>query len=329
MKQENGDWHRYMAVKAAWMYFLGGERQSAIAKKLNVSQATVHRLIAEAQKSGIVQISMSRRPQECCDDEARLRKLFGLSNCIVVPAGDTVADNFEALSEVVGGVAGGYLSSVLNAQDVGLLGIGLGRTVAACFEQMPPLDRNDLDAVSITGSLRRDLAANRLDPAQIFISKSRGNVYFLPVPYLANSIAEKQAYHANETIQRLLSKARQADLFVVGVGALGRGDHLMHEQVISDVEYEGLKASSAVGDLLGRFFDINGNRVPVELAEKAVGISPEDLADKRVIAVACSQQKRDAVLGVLRSGHVSELVIDEHLARSVIAAVQDEMEHQQ
>lgn len=320
MKRETEHWQKYIAVKAAWMYFLGGERQSAIAKKLNVSQATVHRLIAEAQKMGIVQISMSARPQECFEYEVELRKRFGLSNCIVVPASELDVDDFDALSAPLGEVAGGYLSSVLSDQSVNLLGIGLGKTVAACIDAMPPLDRYDLDAVSITGSLRRDLSANRLDPTQLFIAKSRGNVYFLPVPYLANSVVEKEAYLSNSTVQKLLSKARQADVFLVGIGALGREDHLMHERVISNAEYVGLKASSAVGDLMGRFFDINGNQVPVELSEKAVGVSPEDLAGKRVIAVACGQGKTDAVLGVLRSGHIGELLIDEHLAFSLIEA---------
>ena len=108
-----------------------------------------------------------------------------------------------------------------------------------------------------------------------------------------------------------------------GIGSLGREDHLVKNQVITETEYDALLGTEAVGDLMGRFFGLDGQLVPLELGEKAVGISPMDVSNRRVIAIVCGETKAQAALGVLRSGYVSELIIDEALARRVLKLMQN------
>ncbi|PWK61939.1 sugar-binding domain-containing protein [Aminobacter sp. AP02] len=318
MNETSGDWHKYNVVKAAWMYFIGGKSQAEIAKALHMSQPSINRLIAQAQRERIVQVSISKRPSECIELEMELCAGFGLSNCVVVPIDAASSPRFEDVLQPVSKIAAAYLTSVLSDVSIKRIGIGMGRTLAGTFAEVVAIERPDLEAVSISGSLTRSLATNRMDPVQVLARNVRGDMYFLPVPYLANSVEEKSVFLSQPSVQQLLDKARASDLFVVGIGSLGREDHLFANQVITEAEYEALIATDAVGDLMGRFFDINGQLVPVELTDKAVGISPTDVSDRRCIAIVCGESKAKATLGVLRSGYINELVIDEALARRVL-----------
>ncbi|WEJ10695.1 sugar-binding transcriptional regulator [Sinorhizobium sp. K101] len=318
MKDASGDWHHYIVVKAAWLYFIRGRSQSEIAKTLKISQPSVARLIAEAQRDRIVHVSINKRPSECIELEVELSDVFGLGNCIVVPVDASASHRFEDVLPPVSKIAAAYLASVLSDEAIKRVGIGLGRTLAASFAEMASVERPNLEAVSITGSLTRSLAANRMDPIQLLTRKIRGDVYFLPVPYLASSVEEKSVFLSQPSVQQLMEKARASDLFVVGIGSLGREDHLFANQVITEAEYDELVRTDAVGDLMGRFFNIDGQLSELELGDKAVGISPIEVSGRRVIAVVCGETKTEATLGVLRSGHVNELIIDEHLARQVL-----------
>lgn len=323
MKDTSSDWHDYTVVKAAWMYFIGGKSQNEIAKELKMSQPSVNRLLAEAQRERIVQVSINKRPSECMELEMSIRAELRLENCIVVPIDPQSSDRFEDVLQPVSAIAAAYLASVLSSDAIKRVGIGLGRTLAATFSEMITIERPELEAVAITGSLTRSLAANRMDPIQLVGRKIRGDVYFLPVPYIANTLEEKAVFLSQPSVQQLMDKARAADLFVVGIGSLGREDHLVKNQVITEAEYDALLTTEAVGDLMGRFFGLDGQLVPLELGEKAVGISPMDVSNRRVIAIVCGETKSQAALGVLRSGYVNELIIDEALARRVLKLIKN------
>ena len=48
-------------VRAAWLYYIGGNTQEQTAEILGVSRVKVARLLAEAREAGIVKISIEHR----------------------------------------------------------------------------------------------------------------------------------------------------------------------------------------------------------------------------------------------------------------------------
>ena len=62
---QQGDWTTDMAIRAAWMSFVGGATQGEIATRLGISNAKVHRLIAHAQRTGLVRFQIAGRPADC------------------------------------------------------------------------------------------------------------------------------------------------------------------------------------------------------------------------------------------------------------------------
>ncbi len=322
---EREDWTTYLAIRAAWLSYVGGCTQGEIAARLDVSPAKVHRLIAHAQRAGHVRFHIEGRPVECLEFEDRLSRRFGLNHCIVAPDLAAQAGDDEAAIRAVGSAAGHLLAQVLASPDIVQVGVGMGRTLKAAISAMPRIARPDLSVVSISGSLTRRLSANPYDVVQLLSERTGGEGFYLPVPYLAASAAEKDMFLSQPSVQELLQRARRCDTFVIGIGSLGDEGHLYRMELISRDEQRSLCESGAVGDLMGRFVDRDGAAVPASLAEKAVGLGYEDVRGSRVLALAGGVSKTAAVLSSLRTGVITDLVVDESLAQSLCDAMEEKL----
>lgn len=319
------DWNTYLAIRAAWMSFVGGLTQGDIAARLDISPAKVHRLIAHAQRNGYIRFQIEGRPLECLELEERLARGFSLNNCIVAPDLSHGHSDEDAAIRSVGAAGGNLLSGMLASETVSQVGVGMGRTLKAAVMAMPRLSRDDLAIVSISGSLTRKLSANPYDVVQQMVERTGGEGYYLPVPYLAATVAEKEMFLGQPSVQDLLARARRSDTFVVGIGSLESEGHLVRMGLISPQEQASLRQAGAVGDLMGRFVDIDGKVVPVELGNQAVGLPFEDVRGARVLALAGGVSKTAATLAALRTGVITDLVVDELLARRLGEEVGQEL----
>ncbi len=309
-----------MAIRAAWLSFVGGATQGEIALRLGVSPAKVHRLIAHAQKSGLVRFRVEGRPTECLELENSLAETFSLNTCLIAP--DLGTGSEEAAIHAVSEVAGPYLSDLLSNNTISQVGVGMGRTLKAAVAAMPKISRPDLDVVSISGSLTRKLSANPYDVVQFMVERTGGEGYYLPVPYLAENVGEKEMFLAQRSVQALLARAGRSDVFVIGVGSIEDEGHLLKRGLISREEQADLLNVGAFGDLMGRFVDLQGRRVEAALGEQAVGLDYEEVRGARVIALAGGTGKLSATIAVLRAGVITDLVIDEALAKALVEQVE-------
>ncbi|WP_349359340.1 sugar-binding transcriptional regulator [Stappia sp.] len=318
---KEADWTTDMAIRAAWMSFVGGATQGEIASRLGISNAKVHRLIAHAQKTGLVRFQIAGRPSECLEIEAALAAEHGLSSCLIAPEIAGAADE-EPEIRAIASVAGPHLANLLSNTAIRQLGVGMGRTLKASVELMPPIQRPDLSIVSISGSLTRKLSANPFDVVQQLAEGTGGEGYYLPVPYLAESPGERDMFLSQRSVQALLERARASDLFVIGIGSVGDDSHLIRRDLISREEQADLIRSGAVCDLMGRFIDAEGRLVEARLGDKAVGLPFEAVRGARVVALAGGVSKVEATRAALRAGLITDLIVDEGLGRALAASAQ-------
>ncbi|MCV0424456.1 MAG: sugar-binding transcriptional regulator [Roseibium sp.] len=307
-----------MAIRAAWLSFVGGRTQGEIASQLGVSPAKVHRLIAHAQKAGYVKFQVDGRPMECLELEKELTHHFKLKNCIIAP--DLGGDDDSALRAVAVS-ASQFLTGLLSGSNVKRLGVGMGRTLTAAVEALPKIARSDLEIMSICGSLTRTLAANPYDIVQKMQERTGGIGYYLPVPYFAENQDEKAMFLTQRSVQDLMERARQSDAFLIGIGSVENEGHLVQRGIISKQEQENLMSGGAVSDLMGRFLMIDGELAPNPIGECAVGLHFDEVRGSRVIALVGGESKVDATLAALRTGVITDLVADETLARALSSRV--------
>ncbi|WP_417675370.1 sugar-binding transcriptional regulator [Roseibium sp.] len=313
MQAREDDWTDYLAIRAAWLSFVGGRTQGEIAKQLGMSPAKVHRLIAHAQKAGYVKFQIEGRPLECLELEERIADEFKLNSCTIAP--DLGGGDMEGAIRAVAVSAAHILSDVVSSNSVRRIGVGMGRTIKAAVEAMPKVNRPDLEIISISGSLTRTLAANPFDVVQRMQERTGGEGYYLPVPYFAESQEEKDMFLGQRSVQNLMERARGSDVFIVGIGSVENEGHLIQRGMISKEEQADLMESGAVSDLMGRFLTIDGKIAPVSLGDCAVGLHFNEVQGARLIALAGGESKVDAALAALRAGVITDLVADETLAR--------------
>lgn len=315
MQARDNDWTTYLAIRAAWLSFIGGRTQGEIAAQLGMSPAKVHRLIAHAQKAGYVKFQIEGRPVECLELEDSLAREFNLNSCIVAP--DLGGNDQESAIRAVATSAAHVLAGILATPSVRRVGVGMGRTLKAAVEAMSKVNRPDLDIMSICGSLTRTLAANPYDVVQRMQERTGGEGYYLPVPYFAENSDEKAMFLGQRSVQDLMTRARQSDVFIVGIGSVENEGHLVQRGMITKEEQVDLTQSGAVSDLMGRFLTIDGNIAPVRLGDCAVGLHFNELQGARLIALVGGESKADAALAALRAGVITDLVADETLAKAL------------
>src|SRR6202035_6042551 len=74
-----------LCARAAWLYHGAGLTQGEVARRLGVPSVKAHRLIARANRLGIVHVSIDSPVAGCMDLEDALRRKFKLEQCLVAP----------------------------------------------------------------------------------------------------------------------------------------------------------------------------------------------------------------------------------------------------
>lgn len=308
-----------LALRAAWLSYVGGYTQAEIADRLTVSRMKVHRLIAMAHDMGAVKVFIQGSPEDLLKLEDELKQRMNLEVCSVVPAipSEEGVNPFANL----GTAAAHYLKSRLDAKDVEVLGLGWGRSLSEMVNRLPQMDYPDLKMVPVLGSVVRKMALNPYDVIHRLVDKTGGEGYLLPVPLFADTAEHKRVLMEQRSVHDVINIAVSADLTMVGLGAVPSQGHslLMELGEIDAEDSRRLHEAGAEAELLGQFLDARGHQVDCEINSRTLGLSLEQLREHNIVAVAGGEEKVHATLSVLRSGLLKGLITDEIVARQVLA----------
>ncbi len=316
-------------VRAAWLYYIAGHTQEHTAKILRVSRPKAARLLAEAREAGIVKISIEHRLSTMVQVEERLRRCFKLTLCRVTPplstlldpprkaskqkairsASDVAVEN-EMARRAVGMVAARYLRERLQLSEHPVIGLAWGRTTASMVDQLAGVRKPDACFVSTMGSLTMNSAANLFDVVHRAAEKTGGEGHFLPVPYIANSVADRNVLMAQHVVKETLTLAAKANVFFMSMGECDENGFLFEKNYLSKAELDQLHHAGAVGDAMGKFFDRNGQPVRSELNQRSLALDLKHLRGRDVILLCGGRTKAKGARGILRAGFVTGLVVD-------------------
>ncbi|SDB24913.1 sugar-binding transcriptional regulator [Bauldia litoralis] len=308
-----------LLVRLAWLYYVAGLNQEEIARRLQLSRFKVTRMLAQAREKGIVKISLDQRSSETLDLGHQLSESFGLTECIVTPPLGSEGDEVDATARrAVGIAAAALLGRRLQTPHPVTVGLSWGRTVASLVAAFPATSKPDVRFVSLMGSLSRTARSNPFDMVHALAQACGGEAYVLPTPYLVDSESDFDVVMNQSIVREALAIGSGADFYISSFGVCSRESFIYDYGLIGDAEIDELINAGAVGDMLGKFFDAEGNLVASSLNRRTPSVSLEAIRDRDLVLLAAGLSKSEALRAVLRTGLVNRLVIDGDLARSLL-----------
>ena len=310
----NGEDHD-LCVRAAWLHYGAGLTQSEVAKRLGVPGLKAHRLIARANREGLVRISIEGDIVECVRLEDRMRARFGLQFCEVCPDLDDEASPLRTLS-----LAGSrFLRLAFESGEDQVIGFGHGRTLAACVNMLPRMNVSGLKLVSLLGGLTRRYSATPFDVIHRLAERTGAEAYVLPLPFYANSVEDRAVFLAQRGVSEIMNLGIGATLRVVGIGTMEADASILSTGMIEREEFEAARKAGGAGEILGHIFGLDGKLIENDISARTLSMSAADIGRHKTVALAGGRSKINAIKAVLASGLIHGVIIDERTAKTLTA----------
>lgn len=305
-----------LLAQVASLYFEDELTQEQISSRLGYSRSSISRMLSAARRQGIVEIYVRHPLERLSALEQRLQSRFCLEDARVLHSQGLA---YNLMLHRLGALGARLLEQAIH--DRSILGISWGTALYEVVNALHPMNYPGVKVVQMIGSTTwRDHEVDGPGLARAFAQQFDGQYYTLPAPWLIGDRSARDALLQDRRMREALDLAAQADLALVGIGAVDPTlSSLVRAGYLSTDQLHGLQALGVVGDVCGHHFDIQGNLMDISLAGYALGIAAETLrAIPLVIAVAGGAVKAPAILGALRSRLVRALVTDDTAAREIL-----------
>lgn len=304
-------------IEIARAYYYDNATQADIARMFNLSRSMVSRDLSLARELGIVEISIKDPRQRAPNLRERLLAQFPhLHDAVIAP---TFSGEPEAVRATLGRFAANYLLNILKPNQ--RLVLGCGRTLRAMIDALPTKRLPNIEVVQAMGNIGHE--AHGIDYNEIARQAAAalgGRVYYLSAPAILGARAgtARDFIEANPTLSHALHLARTADVIVVGLGSLESDQLYAQAGLIGIDELDALRGS-AVGDICGRFFSLEGREVLTSFDERVVGVELQDLKNAAIsIGVAGGADKVEPLIGALCGEYINVLISDERTVDSML-----------
>ena len=83
------------AARAGWLYYVAGNSQDEVARKLGISRQSAQRLVSMAVSENLIKFRLDHPIADCMELATRLTSKFGLMTCQVVPVDPEAPELFS------------------------------------------------------------------------------------------------------------------------------------------------------------------------------------------------------------------------------------------
>jgi len=285
--------------------------QRDIARQLDLSTATVSRLIRRARDEGIVRIEISEFVEPDMLAE-RLAAALKLRRVAIAPSA-LESGTMAALAEPVGKL---LKEARLGPRSV--LGLGWGKTVWETLQAGLP-EAPGTTTVPLSGGIPEAARHFQIGEfARLAAAQMGGNPRFVHAPYLLADEA-RHALIKDPVIRESVGLWGRIDAGLVGIGRPHGGDRTGGGAALTPNDPA---LDHAAGDVLLRYFDANGGMVPWNEQGKLLAISTEQLKNiPLLIGLAASPAKAVSIIGAARAGLINALATDSRTAMKILSVV--------
>ena len=302
------------AARAGWLYYVAGNTQDEIARKLGVSRQTAQRLVSLAMSERLIKVRLDHPIARCMELSAALRQRYDLFHCEVAPTDPASTSTTLGIAQL----AAAEMERWLRRPDPIVIGIGTGRTMRAVADQMPTMQCPQHRLVALVGTGKADGSASFYDVIIRLSDTVRAPHYPMPLPVFTRSLEERELLTSLPSTRSLLQFIEQADVSFVGIGSIGEGSALLKDGFITSEENEAVRKAGAVGEITAWSFDSQGRLIQGHLNERVASAPLRQPAKRPMIGVAMGVARRTAIRAALTGRLVTGLITDEATAEHLL-----------
>lgn len=305
-----------LLTKISHMYYIEELTQNEISKKLGLERSMISRLLKKARSLGIVKISIHPEHSDLIDIESRIESIFNLKEVIIVP--DTYGDDKGNNKLNIGKAAASYLERII--KDGNVVGLALGTTMLSIANSLHDTKQVKAKFVPLVGGSDNNKIEYQVNIIASKFAESFGaEAQYISAPAVTADKKTKEYLIKDDSFTKIESLWKQLDIAIVGIGAPIQSSNLIWTDAFADKEISLLNSKNAIGDIISRFYDIEGNIIYSELDERIISLDIALLKEVNyVIGVAESIEKAPSILGALRGGLINVLVTTESTANKIL-----------
>ncbi|MGB7595601.1 MAG: sugar-binding domain-containing protein [Erysipelotrichaceae bacterium] len=302
-----------LLVKVAKLYYMEGRNQSEVAQILGVSRSLVSKYLSDAKELGIVEINIHDLLTEDINPLEVLVDRFKLQGGKIVP----FSTNEDLMNQWLVDQATQTVIQNLEGRDH-VFGLGWGSTIGDVVSNIArsSLNRNlagkIVPVIGNAPTSNRNYHTNEL--VRMLSEKTSLKPTYLYAPVICSSEVERDAFISAESFQEVEKIWNELDTILVNIrnhpsvpdlATVARFGDRLHEQ-------------NAVGMLLGYYFDIHGKIIDGD-SDYAIQIPLAQIKKtKRVIALASSRVRPEAIIGALHTGLITHVLINRKAAEEIM-----------
>jgi deoxyribonucleoside regulator len=308
-------------ARVASLYYDQNKTQQEISEMIGVTRSAISRFLTEAREKGIIEITVHYPYRKVPDLETALVKTFGLKSVHVLLRGER---SNEEMVHGLGVLAAEYFSSIVTPESI--IGVSWGTNLYQTIQAVSPMPLPHAEVVQLVGGTGSE-EASAIGPllAPLLADKLSCACKFIHAPLITKSAEMCKALLEEPSIASVINRAKQADIALVGIGALALDINNPYRLgYISEQEVDNLVSHGAVGVVCARYYSLDGKSDCFDVNERVVGIDLDLLkAIPTKVGIAGGKAKAEAIFGALRAGYVNVLVTDEVAARLILGMVND------
>jgi deoxyribonucleoside regulator len=304
-----------LLVLVSRCYYIDNLPQAEIAKLVNVSQSSMSRMLNLARKRGLVRVSVPEYEPRREDFEREFRDRFGIDAVVIRTAPGLSAEDLRAS---LGFFAAPVAMKWIEPNSV--VAVAGGRSIQALIERMQPESPDStVSIVQAMGNI--DSCPGPYDAVElgrILAKRWNARFYTLNAPGILPDKETCRQFLQLEQISAVTEQLRSATTTFAGIGTLDNSVFL-ERKALAPEQIEMLRQAGAVGEMLGRFFDADGNECDTEFRDRVVSLPLAEMRGlPRVVAVVSGADRAVAVRPAMRAGLINNLVIDQAGAAAIL-----------
>jgi DNA-binding transcriptional regulator LsrR (DeoR family) len=302
------------AARAGWLYYIAGNTQDEIARKLGVSRQTAQRLVSLSVSEKLIKVRLDHPIANCLQLSERLKQKFGIEFCEVVPTDP----NSDSGTLGVAQAAAAELERYFVSQHPIIVAMGTGRMLRAMVDQLTPMDCPQHKIVSLVGNIASDGSASLYDVVSRVADAVKAPHYPMPLPVIATTVADKALLLGQKPVRNVVELAKQADVTFVGVGTMGDDAALVRDGFVKPDEMRALVKAGAVGEIIGWAFDAQGQLIDGFTNDRVVSVPLDQPATRKVLGLAMTTPRMRAIKGALVGKLINGLITNEAMAELLL-----------